>query len=243
MSAMVPFSAEAITDSTIKLLSTTLGRDKLNRFVQFFSRFLISYSSDLCISKDTVSRLTVLMTQISNARKLMNAGRQIEFLRNAQKALSLPDETIRLATFSKCICLSIWLSFDFLLWIHAVGLAKFSSIKDIGRRSNKFWLASIVASLMGTVYKIRDVNNRLVQERKLYMAVVSQKIKDDSADSVGKSMAKLRSEQKSLLISAVQDCVDMTIPLSGLEYITIHSGLVGLAGALTSLTGACMCIN
>ncbi|EGF79222.1 hypothetical protein BATDEDRAFT_89538 [Batrachochytrium dendrobatidis JAM81] len=238
MAVMSLASAGTGVDSIIKFLSTTAGRDKFNRFIQFFTRFLISFGEKRGFSKELLARLTALMNATSQARKLMFLGRQVEFIRSAQKALSLQDEIVRLAVFSKSIFLSLWLSCDFMLWIHTVGIAKFDTIKDITRRSNRFWLCSLVASLMGTVYKLRNINHRSAQEIKVYKAIVSNKLTDEAVSTVDKTISKLNSERKALFISAIQDSIDLLIPATGLGYITVDSGVIGIAGAITSLIGA-----
>jgi peroxin-11B len=42
------------------------------------------------------------------------------------------------------------------------------------------------------------------------------------------------------MIATAQDTLDIVLPSSGLEYIKVETGIVGLVGAITSVLGACM---
>ncbi|KAI8926682.1 peroxisomal biogenesis factor 11 [Entophlyctis helioformis] len=226
------------TDLTVKYLSTAVGRDRINRFLQYFSRFLIWYGQRNGFTKENIARITALMAAAGQTRKMMRAGRQIEFFRNAQKSLTIKDEIIRATTVGKNVSMGLWLTFDLLQLIHSIGLYKFESIKDIQARGNRFWFIALLASLIGGAYKINAVNIRLTQEKKLQKSVAAQgAVKSEELANVKKSVAQLESEKGALVYAAVQDSLDILIPASSLEYIKLESGIVGLAGSVTSLMG------
>ena len=56
-------------DSLLKLLSSTQGRDKIYRLIQYFSRFLAFYLSKMSPSAEFVSRIQKLSVSIGMARK------------------------------------------------------------------------------------------------------------------------------------------------------------------------------
>ena len=56
-------------DSLLKLMSSTQGRDKLYRLIQYFSRFLAFYLSKMCPSMEFVKRLQKLSISVGLARK------------------------------------------------------------------------------------------------------------------------------------------------------------------------------
>lgn len=56
-------------DSLLKLLSTTIGRDKIYRLIQYFSRFLAFYLGKMSPSLEFVKRLQKLSVAIGLGRK------------------------------------------------------------------------------------------------------------------------------------------------------------------------------
>ncbi|KAJ3411165.1 Peroxisomal membrane protein PMP27 [Chytridiales sp. JEL 0842] len=221
------------SDRTVKFLSGTVGRDRINRFVQYFTRYLIwqLQKTGGAEQKDTIERLSKLQANVGLTRKLMRVGRQIEFYRNAVKAMNLKDDVVRVTSILKSVFMSLWLAMDTLQWVHLVGLYKFESIKTINSRSLKFWLAALVVSFIGDIHKLRLNGLRVLAEQK---ALAASKGKDESAK---KALAALTAERTKLMLATVQDGMDMVLPSSGLEYIKVESGIVGLVGAVTSVMG------
>ncbi|KAL2913227.1 Peroxisomal membrane protein PMP27 [Polyrhizophydium stewartii] len=224
-------------ENVTKFLNTTTGRDKVNRFVQYFSRFLVWHAQRSGYTKEAIASLAALMTLAGQTRKMMRVGRQSEFLRAAYRSLSITDEVVRVTTVVKNLGMALWLSQDALQLFHAAGVRKLDNIKTVARRGNTGWLVALLASLVCNLYKINVVNMRLVQERKLLKAVATQTVKDDSVESVNKSIAALNREKGDLAFAAVQDSLDILIPATALEYVHIESGIVGLAGAITAIMG------
>ncbi|KAI8820810.1 peroxisomal biogenesis factor 11 [Fimicolochytrium jonesii] len=107
-------------DHLVKYLSTATGRDRIHRFVQYFSRFLVWHGQRNGYDKDLLARLTNLMGALGQTRKLMRVGRQVEFLRTIQKAAGLKDDVTRLTTIVKNTFLSLWLAHDTCQWVSCV---------------------------------------------------------------------------------------------------------------------------
>lgn len=78
-----------------RYLNTTVGREKLWRFVQYFSRFYVFYLFRTGASKDTIQRWNDLKNNVSIARKFFRLFKQFEFGSNAAKSLALPDEVLK----------------------------------------------------------------------------------------------------------------------------------------------------
>ncbi|KAJ3023177.1 UNVERIFIED_CONTAM: Peroxisomal membrane protein PMP27 [Siphonaria sp. JEL0065] len=216
-------------DRIVKFLSTSVGRDRLNRFLQYFARFLVWHLQRTSASKDAVTRAAALMTVIAQTRKIMQTGRQLEFYQAGMKALTLSDPILKATTVLKCIFMSAWLSYDTCQWIHTIGLNKFDSIKDINTNAFKCWLFALVFSLVGDLYKLK-INTRKIEVEKRNASA-------GKGEESKKNVKSLNEERGKLWIATVQDAVDLVLPLSGLEYIQVESGIVGLAGAFTSLLG------
>ncbi|KAJ3022328.1 UNVERIFIED_CONTAM: Peroxisomal membrane protein PMP27 [Siphonaria sp. JEL0065] len=165
-------------------------------------------------------------------RKVMRTGRQLEFYRGIVKSLALKDSVVKITTILKSIFMAAWLSFDTCQWIHVAGIHKFANIKEVGTNAFKCWLLALVFSLTGDVYKLNMNSRKLAIEER-----VARAGKGDESVLAKKNIKALLAERGKLWITTVQDGVDIVLPASGLEYINMESGLVGLAGAFTSLLG------
>jgi hypothetical protein len=79
----------------------------------------------------------------------MRIGRQIELLLACYKTYKGKgkDDVINLTTMAKQGFFSLWLGFDTLSWIQAIGLVKVEpeDKKTTSNRAYKFWLAGLTA--------------------------------------------------------------------------------------------------
>ncbi|KAJ3107988.1 Peroxisomal membrane protein PMP27 [Phlyctochytrium planicorne] len=223
-------------DHTVKFLSTTVGRDRINRFCQYFARYLIWQLQRNGADKEVIAKWTKLQGAFGQTRKVMRTGRQIEFYRTIIKSLGVKDKVVRYTTIGKNVFLALWLALDTLQWLHGAGVFKFETIKDISRRSFKFWLYALIFSFVGDLHKLRINSMRMGIERKAIKYAAAKREKDESAE---KTIKILKAERSKIILATIQDGFDLLIPSSGLEYIKVESGLIGLAGAITSVIGGC----
>ncbi|KAJ3123156.1 Peroxisomal membrane protein PMP27 [Physocladia obscura] len=223
-----------LVDKTVRFLSTTVGRDRVNRFVQYFARFLAWHLQKNGSDKEVLARVAGLAAATAITRKVMRTGRQLEFARGIVKALAIKDDVIRITTIFKSVFMAAWLSFDTCQWIHSAGVYKFENIKEIGSRAFKCWLVALLFSFAGDIYKLQLNAKKISIESKI---AKSEKAPADEAVIARRNIKALIAERSKLFITAVQDGVDIILPSAGLEYLSFDSGIVGLAGAFTSLLG------
>ncbi|KAJ3060750.1 Peroxisomal membrane protein PMP27 [Podochytrium sp. JEL0797] len=228
-------NATALADHTVKFLASTTGRDRINRFLQYFARFLAWHLARSGADKERLAQVAGFMAAFGMTRKVMRTGRQLEFYRGAVKSLALKDSVLKVTTVAKSLFMAVWLSFDTCQWLHTAGVHKFTNIKEIGTRANQSWLMALLFSLVGDIYKLHMNHKKLVIERK----VAHQAPGKDESVQAKKTVKALLVERRKVAIATVQDSVDLLLPTSGLEYIQVESGVVGLAGAFTSLLGGC----
>ncbi|KAF9368918.1 Peroxisomal membrane protein PMP27, partial [Podila verticillata] len=100
----------------LKFTATTVGRDKLYRGVQYFSRFLAWYLLRQGASKETVARFNNLKKTLGLSRKLMRFGKPIEHLEGAALATSVKDEFLRFCGVAKQLSYAGYLTFDGLIF-------------------------------------------------------------------------------------------------------------------------------
>ncbi|KAF9108258.1 Peroxisomal membrane protein PMP27 [Mortierella sp. AM989] len=216
----------------LRFTATTTGRDKLYRGVQYFSRFLAWYLLRSGASKETVVRFDSLKKTLALSRKLMRIGKPIEHVETAIAATSIKDEINRFFTVGKQLSYAGYLTFDALLFLDGSGAYKFKNIKRYGELANKFWLAGIVFSFLGGVYRTRHIHiRRSVASRGLKNHVESEKsIAVSEVDALNR-------EQHQVNKQLLQDALDMLIPSTGLGYMNLDDGLIGLIGRVRVVEG------
>ncbi|KAG0293921.1 Peroxisomal membrane protein PMP27 [Dissophora globulifera] len=217
----------------LKYAATTVGRDKIYRAVQYFSRFLAWYLLRQGATKETVARFSNLKKTLGLSRKLMRFGKPIEHLENAAKATSVKDEFLRYATIGKQLAYAGYLTFDGLIFIDGSGAYKFKNIKKYNELASKFWLAGIVFGFVSGLYKTRQIQiRRVTAARGLAHSGESEK---SNARTELKALAK---EQHSVSTQLLQDGLDMLLPSTALGYLNLDDGALGLIGTTTAIMGA-----
>ncbi|KAF9298722.1 Peroxisomal membrane protein PMP27 [Mortierella antarctica] len=217
----------------LKYTATTVGRDKIYRAVQYFSRFLAWYLLRQGATKETVARFNSLKKTLGLSRKLMRFGKPIEHLDGAVKALSVKDEFLRYCAVGKQLAYAGYLTFDGIIFIDGSGAYKFKNIKKYSEIATRFWLAGIVFGFISGLYKTRQIQiRREVAVRGLKHSGESEK---SHARTELKALAK---EQHSVNKDLLQNGLDMLIPATGLGYLSLDDGAIGLIGTATAIMGA-----
>ncbi|CAB4391174.1 unnamed protein product [Rhizophagus irregularis] len=218
-------------DRSLKYASTTVGRDKVYRAVQYFARFLAWYLKRQDYNnKEIIQRLSNLKSALGLSRKLMRLGKSMEHLQHATKALNVEDEFAKYVTIGRQLGYAVYLFWDTFSWVHSAGVYKFQQIKRINENSCKAWLMGLLFSIIHGLYKLHQINSQrgsLISKAKI--AETSERSKDT---------ATLKKERKAAIRQLIQDVLDCSIPATALGYIHLEDGLVGLTGFITSIMGA-----
>ncbi|KAG0056109.1 Peroxisomal membrane protein PMP27 [Gryganskiella cystojenkinii] len=217
----------------LRFAATTVGRDKVYRAVQYFSRFLAWYLFRQGATKETVARFNNLKKTLALSRKLMRVGKPVEHVEAAAAASNIKDEFIRFCSVGKQLSYAGYLTYDALIFLDGAGAYKFANIKRYNELANKFWLAGIVFSFLTGMYKTRQVQiRRETASRGLKRQADSEKIIARS------EIIALDREQHSLNKQLLQDGLDFFLPATGLGYFDLDDGAIGLIGTATSIMGA-----
>ncbi|KAF9949077.1 Peroxisomal membrane protein PMP27 [Mortierella alpina] len=213
----------------LKFTATTVGRDKLYRAVQYFSRFLAWYLLQQGYSKETVLRFNNLKKTLALSRK----RKPIEHVEQAVVATAVKDEFLRFCAVGKQLSYAGYLTYDALIFLHGAGAFNFKNIKRYTELANKFWLAGITFSFLSGLYKTRQIQIRRSS------AARGIKHHGESEKSYARTELKsLAREQHAVTKQLVQDGLDILIPSTGLGYLNLDDGAVGLIGTVTSIMGA-----
>ncbi|CAO1633925.1 unnamed protein product [Sympodiomycopsis kandeliae] len=217
---------------TLRFWSTTVGRDKTYRTVQYFARFLAWYEYRKGATKETVARLTNLKSSLALSRKLMRVGKFLEHLQAALKATSIQDPFVSYTALARQLSYAAYLTFDTLQWVHGSKAYTFQTetYKKIAKRASQFWLAGLVFSLISGSYK----TNALRQRR----AAASRPRATAEKEAERKvELQQIKKEQGAVRWQMVQDALDALNPATGADILSIDDGVIGLAGTVTSIMG------
>jgi len=223
----------AISQS-LKLGSTTLGRDKTYRAVQYFARFLAWY----LISgghKLEAARWTALKSHLGTARKLMRLGKPMEHLQAALRAIQVSGPAgEQIATIGRQLGYFGYLVYDALVWANAI---KFISLKPetaqkVAKTSNRLWLAGILFSISHGLLK----SGRLANEAKKLRVSSTWSEKDlgEEANREVKSRA-VELNRAATHYQFIIDVLDLWVPASSLGIVNFNEGTLGILGFITSV--------
>jgi peroxin-11B len=175
----------------IKFTSTTVGRDKLYRTIQYVSKFLAFYlaKGDALASKETIEKITKLGNAVGIARKLFRVGKPIDFLQTMIKALTIKDDVIRWCTVGRAACLGSWLALDSIQWLHIVSVIKVSDFKSLQKNSARFWFYGLLFAVAADLYRVRNNFQRQYEMEKA-----------KGSDTTKKELATLHKEKSKVII-------------------------------------------
>jgi len=217
----------------LRVWSTTVGRDKTYRAIQYFARFyawwLLRRSAD---NKFTAAQWNSLKSALGNGRKMLRLFKPIEHL---QAALSTPNSPVLfeyVSSVARQLSYAGYLTFDAVVWMNAV---KFMALeKETAARVNKisqrFWLAGIVFSVAAGMSKM---NRQIKNVKKLKSA--SRTAEKANADTMREEIKTLKTQIGAARYQLIQDLLDFWLPASNLEYVHINDGVAGIIGVITSL--------
>ncbi|CEG68928.1 Peroxisomal membrane protein PMP27 [Rhizopus azygosporus] len=225
----------AHVDAFNRYMATTVGREKLCRFVQYFARFYAYYLFRNGAPKETIQRWADLKTHLGNGRKFFRLFKPVEFAQVGVKSLGLSDEVLRYTAVLKQAGMFFYYMSEALVLANSINFYKPSNIKQITEFGQRCWLIALAASLLSGLYKFRQLSIREHMLEKTRKALVNSSEKTESQTVELKTQEKVLAKDKyNTRYQFIQDAVDMIIPLAGLGYLKADEGIVGLAGMTTS---------
>ncbi|ORY91643.1 peroxisomal biogenesis factor 11 [Leucosporidium creatinivorum] len=231
MSAVHQLVLHPALTSALKVGSTTVGRDKLYRAIQYLARFLAFYTLRKGYSNETVARLSALKSTLALSRKLMRIGKPLEHLQAAVKSLDVQDPFLKITALGRQLGYAGYLTNDMLVWAHTAKVRPFTAptAQKIGQRAAQFWLAGISFSILSSLYRLVDLNRREQQARRVG---ASEKEGDRKVEL--KTVLAQRSAVRTQLL---QDALDFLLPAGTLGYHNLDDGVLGIVGVVTSIMG------
>jgi len=216
----------------LRYVATTVGRDKILRTLQYFSRFYAWYLYRTNNPPSAVAPFTAIKTQFGLTRKIMRIGKFVEHFKAASELYDSSakvranggDQVLQYLQIVRQLGYGLYMSCDMLTVLDAAGIKKSPNAKKLQEQAYKAWFVGLLASAIAGIYS----NYQLMQRAKTI----------DEKDGEGKVEGKKIERQRTVTnIQLVSDLCDLTVPSTALGYASFDEGIVGLAGTVSSLLG------
>ncbi|EPQ28953.1 uncharacterized protein PFL1_03243 [Pseudozyma flocculosa PF-1] len=233
MSALQQIILHPYLNQLLRFWSTTVGRDKTYRTIQYAARFLAWYEYRKGATKETVARLTTIKSQLGLSRKLMRVGKFLEHFQAALKATTIQDPVVSYAAIGRQLGYGFYLILDTLQWLHSSKVYTFSAptAASISKNAARFWMTGLTFSLLSGSYKTYVLNSRLAAAKR--PRATAEKEAERKVE-----LAQISTEQAAVRYQMTQDALDWVIPATGADVLALDEGILGLAGCVSSLMGA-----
>ncbi|KAI0274607.1 peroxisomal biogenesis factor 11 [Gloeopeniophorella convolvens] len=219
--------------AALRVLGTTVGRDKVYRATQYFARFFAWYLIAGGHKVEAV-RWNALKGHLGTARKLLRLGKPLEHLQAALRAAQTTgDFKEQLTTISRQLGYFGYLTYDAIVWANAI---KFITLKPetaekVNKTANRFWLAGILFSITHAVFKA----GRLTKEAREIRGLDEKNVGGENArESQLRALHAVRAATRHQFII---DIFDLWLPASNLGLVTLNEGFLGIFGFISSVLG------
>ncbi|KAI0318478.1 peroxisomal biogenesis factor 11 [Amylostereum chailletii] len=218
-----------LSDS-LKVLGTTLGRDKAYRAVQYFSRFFAWYLLARGYKLEA-ARWNALKGHLALARKLLRLGKPLEHLQAALRAAQTTgDLKEQVTTIGRQLGYFGYLTYDAIVWANSVRFLtlKPETAQKVNKTASRFWFAGIVFSIAHAVFK----TGRLTLEAKHLRQLEEKDIGGDNARCT--RLQALETIRASTRQQFIIDILDLWIPATNIGLVNFNDGVLGIFGLVTS---------
>ncbi|OQE29268.1 hypothetical protein PENFLA_c004G00198 [Penicillium flavigenum] len=211
----------------LRFVATTVGRDKLLRTIQYFSRFYAWYLYRTNKPQSAIDPYNAVKKQFGTTRKIMRIGKFLEHLKAAAVAFdnkSPVDPVLRYLAIGRQLGYAGYLTLDAVTVIDVIGIRKLSSAKRLQDSAYRSWAAGLIFSTVAGIYTlVRLQEKEKTIDRKEGEGVVEAK--------------KIEKERSAARIQLISDVCDLAAPLSAVGILNLDDGLVGITGTISSLIG------
>ena len=147
-----------------------VGRDKILRTLQYFSRFYAWYLYRTNHPPAAIAPFNAVKTQFGLARKIMRIGKFVEHFKAASELYDATakisanggDQVVQYLQILRQLGYGIYLTCDMLTVLDAASIKKSASAKTLQQQAYKAWLVGLLASAIAGVYS----NYQLMQKAK-----------------------------------------------------------------------------
>ncbi|KAL8801666.1 MAG: hypothetical protein Q9182_004303 [Xanthomendoza sp. 2 TL-2023] len=211
----------------LRFVATTVGRDKLLRTLQYFSRFYAWYLFRTNTPPRLIAPFEAIKKQFALTRKTLRLGKNVEHFKAAASAMDdtkAKDEFLRYCAIGRQLGYAMYLTLDMATYVDTAGIWKLESAKRLQKEAYRAWFVGLLFNAIAGAYTLWGLRQ--------------SEAEIDKADGEGVVESKrLRRERAAANVQLISDLCDLTIPSSALGYVNLDDGIVGLAGTVSSLIG------
>ncbi|XP_011630514.1 peroxisomal membrane protein 11B [Pogonomyrmex barbatus] len=211
-------------DIIVKLNEQTAGRDKIIRLLQYGSRAYWYYAQNVHSTRYSAEILRSLEFTFSSFRKLLRFGRCLDSFYFALKMMKYPDPMVRITLIMAKMTNALYLLADHFIWIGRVGIVRIN-LEKWNRVANKYWLLTIVMSLIRDIYEIIKI---LEHKKNIFKQ---------------HHILSCLKNHKEVMMDTIKNGCDLFIPLTALGITKCTPGTIGLLGIISSFIGLYTIIN
>ncbi|MCJ1258844.1 Peroxisomal membrane protein PMP27 [Lignoscripta atroalba] len=210
----------------LRYVATTIGRDKLLRTLQYFSRFYAWYLFRTNSPARVIAPFEAIKKQFGLSRKVMRLGKNVEHFKAAAVAADGKnmDPVLKYCAVGRQLGYAMYLSLDAVTVLDAAGIRPLASAKRLQSEAYRAWFAGLTFSVVAGVYTLWQLRQK------------EQGVDKKDGEGVVESK-KLERERAATNLQLISDLCDLTVPGSALGYANLDDGIVGLAGTVSSLIG------
>lgn len=149
----------------LRFVSTVVGRDKILRTLQYFSRFYAWYLYRTNATPAAIAPFQAIKKQFGLARKAIRLGKNIEHFKAAAVAADNKslDPVLKYASVGRQLGYGSYLTFDMLGFLDTAGIRKFSDptrAKTLTRNAQRAWLTGLSFSVVSGLYTLWNLRER-----------------------------------------------------------------------------------
>lgn len=177
---------------------------------------------------------------------VLRFGKSVEVFYGSLKTIHYSDAWLAFTLTVNRISQSIFLLADNVIWLARSGLVKDIDTIKWTERSNKFWIISLVMSLIRDVYEINRVVASFSSYKSLSSCIVSSLTSVRSPRDVSQCLTTMLDfliTYKHLTIDTIKNAADLFIPLNGMGYVKLSPRVIGLLGMVSSIAGLIVIFN
>ncbi|KAI7963761.1 hypothetical protein MJO29_004188, partial [Puccinia striiformis f. sp. tritici] len=229
-----------IVSSSLKVGNTTVGRDKLYRTIQYFSRFLVWYFEKNGYDKQTIMRFNNLKSALGVSRKLMRLGKPFEHLQAALKGTKeMSDPILGICGVGRQISYAIYLFNDMMIWADKIKFITLDKIDLalINKRAAQFWLTGITLNMIAGIYKHHSIRLKLRKLKRNQNGKTLGGGGEHEKEEKKYQIQSISAQSVAVRLQLLQDFCDFLSPSSTLGYHSLNDGVIGGAGVISSLLG------
>ncbi|KAL9135204.1 MAG: hypothetical protein Q9175_003608 [Cornicularia normoerica] len=210
----------------LRFVATTVGRDKLLRTLQYFSRFYAWYLFRTNNPARLIAPHEAIKKQFGLARKTLRLGKNVEHFKAAALAADSKnmDPVLKYCAVGRQLGYAMYLSLDAVTYLDAAGIWPLASAKRLQQEAYRAWFAGLTCNAIAGLYILWQLRQR------------EQRIDKNEGEGVVESKTIMK-ERNTTNLQLISDLCDLTIPSTALGYANLDDGIVGLAGTVSSLIG------